>query len=353
MDLSLFDYDLPEHLIAQRPAERRDGSRLLVYNRQGGHVEHRRFSDIVEYIRSDDLLVLNDSKVIHARLIGVKEATGATVEIFLVKSMPDAGGGVVWETLARPAKRLRPGDTVAFAEDFKAEFLERREDGGCLVRFGCAGDFAERLAALGKVPLPPYIRREADTEDELRYQTVYARVPGSVAAPTAGLHFTEDILAALRAKGASTAPVTLHVGLGTFLPVKTEDITEHRMHTEQYFVPEASAQRINRAKAEGRRIVCVGTTSLRTLEGSSAAGRGGEAGTQSLQAGEGSTDIFIYPGYRFRMAGALLTNFHLPKSTLFMLISAFAGREEMLRVYKEAVRESYRFFSYGDAMLIL
>jgi S-adenosylmethionine:tRNA ribosyltransferase-isomerase len=346
MDINLFHYDLPEELIAQRPAETRDGSRLLVYHRDTNKADHRRFSDIVDYINPGDLLVLNDSRVIHARLIGVKESTGATIELFLVKSLPSPDGEAVWEVLAKPAKRLKAGDQVRFSDDFRAVVIGQTDSGGRIVRFEFTGDFEEQIERLGRMPLPPYIRREADGADDERYQTVYAKAPGSVAAPTAGLHFTDELLDQIRAKGAGTAFVTLHVGLGTFRPVKTERIEEHEMHSEDYFISEPAADAINRAKAEGRRVICVGTTSVRTIE--SAADADG-----IVHAGADATDIFIYPGYRFRIVDALITNFHLPKSTLLMLISALASREEMMRVYEEAVRLGYRFFSYGDAMLIV
>jgi S-adenosylmethionine:tRNA ribosyltransferase-isomerase len=376
MDINLFNYTLPEERIAQRPAENRDGSRLLVYHRDSQEIEHRMFSDIVDYINKGDVLVLNDSRVIHARLIGVKESTGATIELFLVKSLPSPDGEAVWETLARPAKRLKEGDVVRFtpetspphtelsvttdsqsgqseqsADDFRAVVIGPTEGGGRIVRFEYTGDFEEAIERLGRMPLPPYIRREADSADAERYQTVYARAPGSVAAPTAGLHFTAPLLDRIRAKGAEIAFVTLHVGLGTFRPVKTAQIEEHEMHSEDYYISEETADIVSRAKAEGRRVICVGTTSVRTLE-SAADSTGGTGGIEDVKPGESATDIFIYPGYRFKIADALITNFHLPKSTLMMLISALAGREEMLRVYEEAVRLGYRFFSYGDAMFI-
>jgi S-adenosylmethionine:tRNA ribosyltransferase-isomerase len=356
MDINLFNYTLPEELIAQRPAEYRDGSRLLVYHRDSKTTEHRMFSDIVDYIGRGDVLVLNDSRVIHARLIGVKESTGAVIELFLVKSRPSPDGDAVWETLAKPAKRLKEGDVVKFSDDFSAAVIGPTEGGGRIVRFCYSGEFEEQIERLGRMPLPPYIHREADSDDADRYQTVYAKLPGSVAAPTAGLHFTAHLLDRIWAKEAEIAFVTLHVGLGTFRPVKTERIEEHEMHSEDYYISEESADIINRAKAEGRRIICVGTTSVRTLESAAApapaAAVSFAATAAAVRPGEGSTDIFIYPGYKFKIADALITNFHLPKSTLMMLISAMAGREEMLRAYGEAVSRGYRFFSYGDAMFI-
>ncbi|MDR0817528.1 MAG: tRNA preQ1(34) S-adenosylmethionine ribosyltransferase-isomerase QueA [Clostridiales Family XIII bacterium] len=354
MDIKLFDYTLPEELIAQRPAESRDGSKLLVYHRDTKATEHRLFSDIADYIRQGDVLVLNDSRVINARLIGVKESTGAAIELFLVKARPAPPGDAVWETLARPAKRLKEGDIVRFADDFSAVIIGPSEGGGRIVRFEYSGEFEAAIERLGRMPLPPYIKREADRDDAQRYQTVYAKAPGSVAAPTAGLHFTTRLLDRIWEKGAEIAFVTLHVGLGTFLPVKAEHIEEHEMHSEDYFISEEAAEVIGRAKAEGRRVICVGTTSVRTLESAAtvAGGAGGTGAVHTVRAGEGSTDIFIYPGYKFKIADALITNFHLPKSTLMMLISALAGREEMLKVYEEAVSLGYRFFSYGDAMFI-
>ncbi|MDR1068527.1 MAG: tRNA preQ1(34) S-adenosylmethionine ribosyltransferase-isomerase QueA [Clostridiales Family XIII bacterium] len=367
MNKDLFDYELPKELIAQTPAEARDASRLLVVRRQaaeGGDVtnnsdavRHRHFSDVPEYLRAGDVLVINDSKVIKARLIGVKTETGARVEVFLVKKRGQINHFTEdWEVLIRPGKRVRRGQRVKFADDFSCEVVGEIPGGGRIARFFFTGSFDESIDRLGKMPLPPYIKREAGAEDEERYQTVYAATPGSLAAPTAGLHFTPDLLAALEEKGVVIAPVTLHVGLGTFRPVMAEQIEDHKMHTESYVIGAETAERINAAKREGRRVVCVGTTSVRTLE--SAARRvGGETDNTGEPAycvmpGEGETDIFIYPGYEFKIADALITNFHLPKSTLLMLVSAFAGRERMLGVYAEAIREGYRFFSYGDAMLI-
>jgi len=348
MDLSLFDYDLPDELIAQRPAERRDASRLLVLDRRDGNIEHRRFYDIPEYLDTGDVLVLNDSKVIHARLFGVKE-TGAKIELLLIKDLKYPKE-IVWEALAKPAKKMRPGDKLIISTGLKAEVVEKTASGSVVLRFFCAGNFDDLLNSEGKMPLPPYIRRSADIADEERYQTVYSKEPGSVAAPTAGLHFTEELLGQLSAKGIQNRFVTLHVGAGTFKPVQTDNIEDHHMHSEDFFISDDTCKVVNEARKERRRVICVGTTSVRTLE--SAAGSIGH-GEYELRPGHGSTDIFIYPGYQYRICDALITNFHLPKSTLLMLVSAFAGREMILSAYEEAVREGYRFFSYGDAMLII
>jgi S-adenosylmethionine:tRNA ribosyltransferase-isomerase len=333
--------------VAKRPLPRRDDSRLFVLHRDTGETEHRRFSDILDYLHPGDVLVTNDTRVIRARLVGEKEGGGARVELFLVRKegMPNHYSED-WVVLARPAKRLKRGQRVVFGYGLSAEILGALPDGTRLARFTFKGRFADLVESIGHVPLPPYLGREDEPEDAERYQTVYAREPGSVAAPTAGLHFTEGLLDMLRMKGVVVAPVTLDVGLGTFMPVKTDVVEEHRMHAERYDVPDASAREINAAKAEGRRVVCVGTTAVRTLE---SAASGHEV---SVKPGRGETDIFIYPGYEFRVCDALITNFHLPKSTLLMLVSAFAGRERILTAYAEAVKQRYRFFSYGDAMLI-
>ena len=348
MNINEFDYELPKELIAQTPAERRDGSRLMVVDRQTGRIEHRHFYDILDYLEPSDCLVLNNSKVLPARLFGTKEGTGAKIEFLLTKRME----GDIWETMVRPGKRLKPGDTVIFDRQklFRAVVREQGEGGTRIVEFQYEGIFMERLEELGQMPLPPYIERENNREDKERYQTVYCKEEGSVAAPTAGLHFTRELLEKARAKGVKIAYVTLHVGIGTFRPVKVEKIEDHHMHFEEYFVDEENAKRINDTILEGGRIVSVGTTSTRTLE--SAAAYDKEAGKWLIKAGHGSTGIFIYPGYRFKMIDALITNFHLPKSTLLMLISAFYTREDILRVYEIAVKEKYRFFSYGDAMFI-
>jgi S-adenosylmethionine:tRNA ribosyltransferase-isomerase len=345
MDLSLFDYELPEELIAQFPAENRDESKLLVVNRKDGLVNHKHFYDILDYINPDDCLVLNNSKVIHARLIGIKEKTGATIEIFLIKKVKD-GEDSIWEAMVKPAKRLKKGDIVAFSHDFKCELIGEKDDGLRMIKFDYSGIFMERLAELGKMPLPPYIKRQADEKDDGRYQTVYSEIEGSVAAPTAGLHFTEELLAKVQDKGVKIAYLTLHVGIGTFRPVKVETIENHTMHDETYSVSQETAYTINSTRESGGRIICVGTTSVRTIE--SVADDEGV-----IHSGEGSTDIFIYPGYKFKAVDSLITNFHLPKSTLMMLISAFYDREKVLDAYKIAIDKSYRFFSYGDSMLLL
>lgn len=336
-----FDYTLPERLIAQHPADRRDASRLLVYDRQSDTISHRHFSDILEYIRPDDCLVLNDTRVIPARLLGKREDTGGAMEFLLLRDR----GEDTWETLVKPGRRAQVGVRFVFGDGaLTAEVLEKTEGGGRLVRFFYEGVFHEILDRVGVMPLPPYIHEKLD--DPGRYQTVYARYRGSAAAPTAGLHFTDDLLSDMRRQGTSVAKLTLHVGLGTFRPVKEDNIEDHPMHAEVYQVTEEAAGTINAARRSGGRIIAVGTTAVRTLETVS-------DGDGTVQPGEGETDIFIYPGYRFQAVDALITNFHLPQSTLLMLVSALAGREEMLSVYREAVEKEYRFFSFGDAMLIL
>ncbi|MCL2111895.1 MAG: tRNA preQ1(34) S-adenosylmethionine ribosyltransferase-isomerase QueA [Clostridiales bacterium] len=352
-DISLFDYELPEGLIAQYPAAERDASRLLVVDRASGGREHKFFYDLPKHLRAGDVLVFNDSCVIRARLVGEKEGTGARIEVFLLRRLE--GGGELWETLARPARRLRTGDCVLFGggQGLAAEVMGRGDDGSVYVRFRCEGDFMDALERLGRVPLPPYIRREDEGEDATRYQCVYANEPGSAAAPTAGLHFTDGLLDGLRGMGVETVFVTLHVGLGTFRPVQTDAIEEHKMHSENYYIGENARRRINLAKAEGRRVICVGTTSVRTLE-SACIYNEGDGWHIPESACEGDTDIYIYPGGRgIHMADGLITNFHLPKSTLLMLVSAFYDRERVLEIYREAIEKGYRFFSYGDAMLIL
>ena len=330
-------FDLPQELIAQDPLTDRTASRLLVMDRKTGEIEHRTFRDITEYLRPGDTLVLNDTKVIPARLLGVKEETGANAEILLLKRVSDRQ----WETLVKPCKKLRPGARVTFGDgSLRAVILDVLEGGNRLVEFEYEGIFEEVLDRLGEMPLPPYITHKL--QDKNRYQTVYARYEGSAAAPTAGLHFTEELLDEIRSKGVRTAFVTLHVGLGTFRPVKVDDVTSHHMHTEWYNVSEEAAELINRTHSEGHRVICVGTTACRTVE--SAADDDG-----IVKAGADDTSIFIYPGYRFRVMDALITNFHLPESTLVMLVSAFAGRENVLSAYKEAIEEKYRFFSFGDA----
>jgi S-adenosylmethionine:tRNA ribosyltransferase-isomerase len=348
MHINDFDYDLPQELIAQTPAEKRDFSRLMVVHRSTGEVEHKHFYDIIDYLKEGDCLVLNNSKVLPARLYGKKEGTGANIEFLLIKRIE----GDTWETMVRPGKRLKPGDTVSFSDDklFRAHIIDYGDDRTRIVKFEYEGIFLERLEELGKMPLPPYIERENNSEDKERYQTVYAKNEGSVAAPTAGLHFTEELLEKAKAKGVKLAYVTLHVGIGTFRPVKVENIEEHHMHFEEYYVDEETADTINQTILEGGRIVSVGTTSTRTVE--SAAEFDEANGKYLVKAGHGSTGIFIYPGYEFKIIKSLITNFHLPKSTLLMLISALYNREDILRVYKIAVEERYRFFSYGDAMFI-
>ncbi|MBO6109226.1 MAG: tRNA preQ1(34) S-adenosylmethionine ribosyltransferase-isomerase QueA [Eubacterium sp.] len=384
MKTSDFYYELPEELIAQDPLTDRSSSRLMVLDRRDKKIYHRSFKDIADYLEPGDCLVRNNTRVIPARLIGTKVADkgvhstpgdstmirttaqaagkngqvyGAHVEVFLLKRV----GEDIWETLVRPGRKLRKGAVVSFGDhageadrpaDVEAEgrapltgeIIEVLPDGNRLVKFTYDGIFEEVLDKLGEVPLPPYIKHTLD--DRERYQTVYARYDGSAAAPTAGLHFTEELFASLKAKGVEVCDVTLHVGLGTFRPVKTDDVKNHHMHSEWYRVSEDQAEKINAAKQRGGRIICVGTTSCRTIE-SSADDNG------KLLAGEGETDIFIYPGYRFKLMDALITNFHLPESTLLMLVSAFSDREFILRAYEEAVRERYRFFSFGDAMLII
>jgi S-adenosylmethionine:tRNA ribosyltransferase-isomerase len=342
LNTSDFDYYLPEELIAQSPLEKRDNSRLLVCQRQNNRVEHRHFYDILEYINPGDCLVLNETKVLPARLMGLKSGReGASVELLLLKRLPDAR----WEVLVKPGKRARPGDEIEFGNGLlKAKIEDITPTGERLVRFEYDGIFEEILDQLGVMPLPPYIHEELKEKD--RYQTVYAKNKGSAAAPTAGLHFTPQLLDEIERKGVSVARLTLHVGLGTFRPVKDEDISHHKMHTESYFIPDAAAQAVNTARRNGGRIIAVGTTSVRTLET--------VADDQGfIKEAQGNTDIFIYPGYRFKAVDALITNFHLPKSTLIMLVSALMGCERTLELYRLAVQERYRFFSFGDAMLIL
>jgi len=336
-----FYYDLPKELIAQDPLEDRSSSRLLVLHRKSGRVEHRVFTDIVEYLKPGDCLVRNNTKVIPARLYGTRVDTGATIELLLLKRMEND----VWETLVKPGKKARQGAVISFGDGIlTGEIIDVKEDGNRLIQFRYEGIFEEILDQLGQMPLPPYITHTL--KDKNRYQTVYAKYEGSAAAPTAGLHFTEELFRKLEEKGVLVANVTLHVGLGTFRPVKVDDVSKHHMHTEFYQVTKEEADKINKAKQAGGRIVCVGTTSCRTIE--SAADENGV-----LKPGQGDTDIFIYPGYSFKMMDVLITNFHLPESTLLMLVSALAGKEQVMRVYEEAVQERYRFFSFGDAMIIL
>lgn len=335
-----FYFELPKELIAQDPLEDRAGSRLLVMDKDTGKTEHHCFCEIEDYLEPGDCLVLNNTKVIPARLMGVKEATGAAVEVLLLKRQEND----IWETLVKPGKKARPGAVISFGDGIlKGEVLKIVEEGNRLVRFSYEGIFEEVLDKLGEMPLPPYITHKL--ADRNRYQTVYAKYEGSAAAPTAGLHFTQELLEKIEKKGVKIAYVTLHVGLGTFRPVKEENILEHHMHSEYYEITEEAAEKINKAKQDGKRVICVGTTSCRTVE--SAADNDGR-----LKACCGDTEIFIYPGYRFKVLDGLVTNFHLPESTLVMLVCALAGRENVLRAYKTAVEEKYRFFSFGDAMFI-
>ena len=340
MKTSDFYFDLPEELIAQDPLEDRSSSRLLVLNKETGNIAHKVFKNIREYLKPGDCLVLNNTKVIPARLIGEKEGTGAKIELLLLKRME----GDVWETLVKPGKKAKPGTRIVFGGGLLiGEITEVVEEGNRHVKFYYEGIFEEILDQLGQMPLPPYITHQL--QDKNRYQTVYAKYEGSAAAPTAGLHFTQELLQELKGMGVEIASVTLHVGLGTFRPVKVDDVTKHHMHSEFYQVLPEEAETINAAKREGRRVICVGTTSCRTIE--SAADENGV-----VQAGSGDTEIFIYPGYQFKVLDCLITNFHLPESTLLMLVSALAGKEHIMDAYHEAVKERYRFFSFGDAMFI-
>ena len=340
MKTSDFAYDLPEELIAQDPLSDRASSRLMILDKQTGEITHRIFRDITEYLKPGDCLVLNDTKVIPARLIGEREETGGKVEVLLLKRGEDN----VWETLVKPGKKARPGTRLVFGGGLlRAEVVDIVEEGNRLIRFEYEGIFEEILDQLGQMPLPPYITHKL--EDKNRYQTVYAKYEGSAAAPTAGLHFTKELLQQIEQMGVSIARVTLHVGLGTFRPVKVDDVEQHHMHTEFYRVTKEAADQINQTKQAGDRIICVGTTSCRTIE--SATDDNGV-----IHPGEGDTSIFIYPGYRFKMLDCLITNFHLPESTLLMLVSALAGKEHIMAAYEEAVKERYRFFSFGDAMFI-
>lgn len=336
-----FYYDLPEELIAQDPLEDRSSSRLLVLDKETGKTTHHVFKEITEYLQEGDCLVINDTKVLPARLIGAKAETNAKIEVLLLKRKENN----VWETLVKPGKKAKVGAKINFGDGLlTGEVIDIVEEGNRLIQFSFEGIFEEILDQLGQMPLPPYITHQL--EDKNRYQTVYARHTGSAAAPTAGLHFTPELLEEIQKKGVDIARVTLHVGLGTFRPVKVDEITDHHMHSEFFQIDEEAAEKINRAKESGHRVICVGTTSCRTVE--SAADETGH-----LQACSGWTEIFIYPGYKFKVLDCLITNFHLPESTLIMLVSALAGREPVLAAYKEAVRERYRFFSFGDAMLIV
>ena len=330
-------FDLPQELIAQDPLEHRAEAKLLVMNKKSGRIEHKIFKDIIDYLKPGDCLVLNDTKVIPARLLGTKKDTGAAIELLLLKRREND----IWETLVRPGKKLRPGAEVTFGDGIlTGKILDVVEEGNRLVQFEYEGIFEEVLDKLGEMPLPPYITHKL--QDKNMYQTVYAKYEGSAAAPTAGLHFTNELLADIQKKGVDIAYVTLHVGLGTFRPVKVDNVLEHHMHTEWYQVSEEAAAKINKAKESGKRVICVGTTSCRTIE--SAASEDGR-----IEACADNTSIFIYPGYKFKLTDCLITNFHLPESTLVMLVSALAGRENVLNAYEEAIKQRYRFFSFGDA----
>lgn len=340
MLLSEFDYNLPEELIAQKPCEPRNHSRLMVVDKETGELEHRKFYNLKEYLIPGDTLIFNDTRVIPARLFGAKAETGGKVEVFLLTRKT----GDEWEVLVKPGKNAKIGTTICFSDELSCEVIDHTDFGGRIVRFKFNGIFEEILDRLGQTPLPPYIKEELT--DKERYQTVYARERGSAAAPTAGLHFTKEMLEELKAMGVNLGFVTLHVGLGTFRPVNVDKIEDHVMHREYYSVPKETAAMINKAKAEGRRVIAVGTTAIRTLESASQ-----QKGI--IEAKSGWTEIFIYPGYKFKIIDALITNFHLPKSTLLMLISAFAGKLTVFKAYEAAINERYRFFSFGDAMLIL
>jgi S-adenosylmethionine:tRNA ribosyltransferase-isomerase len=337
-----FDYFLPPELIAQQPSDRRDASRLMILERETGIITEDSFRGITDLFREGDLLVINDTRVIPARLTGYKESDGR-VEVFLVRKLAEQGE--VWHCLIKASKTSKPATNIVLPAGLRARVMERGEDGLWIVSFSPVEGFEDLVERVGRIPLPPYIRRPAGVHDSERYQTVFARVKGAVAAPTAGLHMTSELLAAIGQRGVEIVPLTLHVGLGTFLPIRVEDPREHRMHRERYAIPAMTAIKVNSAKEEGRRVVALGTTSARALEYATA-----EDG--HLLPGDGEADIFIYPGYRFKLVDALITNFHLPKSSLLMLVSAFAGREFILKAYCEAVRRRFRFFSYGDAMFI-
>ena len=340
MDLKDFNYDLPEELIAQDPLEDRSSSRLMVLHKDTGRIEHKIFRNIIDYLNPGDCLVINDTKVIPARLMGIKEDTGAAIEVLLLKR----NANDVWECLVKPGKKARTGARIVFGEGLLVgEIVDVIEDGNRMIKFHYEGIFEEILDKLGQMPLPPYITHKL--QDKNRYQTVYARNEGSAAAPTAGLHFTKELLEKIKEKGVNVVSITLHVGLGTFRPVKVDKIEEHHMHTETFNISKEAADTINRARAAGGRVIAVGTTSCRTLESAAA-----DDGT--IPARSGDTDIFIYPGYKFKAIDCLITNFHLPESTLIMLVSALAGRDNIMNAYETAVKEKYRFFSFGDAMFI-
>ena len=339
MNKSDFYYDLPERLIAQTPIEPRNASRLFVLGKQNGSIEHRHFTDLFDYLKSGDCLILNNTRVLPARIFGTRKDTGSVVEFVLLKQKSNT----VWECIAGPGKKAREGKEFSFSEELSCKVIEVLPDGNRVIEFYFKGNFYEILDRVGEMPLPHYIKEKL--EDKERYQTVYSKENGSAAAPTAGLHFTPEMLSELEARGINIGYVTLHVGLGTFRPVKVENITEHKMHSEHYYLPKETADLINKTKQNGGRVICVGTTSCRTVESVASLGE--------ITERSGDTDIFIYPGYGFKCMDGLITNFHLPESTLIMLVSAFAGYENTLNAYKEAVKEEYRFFSFGDAMLIL
>lgn len=341
MKTSDFYYDLPQPLIAQTPTEPRDHSRLLCLNRQNGDIVHQHFYDVVDHLQEGDLLVINNSRVLPARLYGKKLDTGSNMELLLLEQK----GNLLWETLVKPGKKAKPGAKFSFGDGLLiGEIMEVLDGGNRLIQFTCEKNFFETLDLIGQMPLPPYITEKL--QDKERYQTVYSKEVGSSAAPTAGLHFTKELMQKIRDKGVDIAEVTLHVGLGTFRPVKVDDVTKHKMHSEHYFMPQETADKINRTKKNGKRVIAVGTTSCRTLESIASF-------HDTIEECEGYTDIFIYPGYAFKIMDGLITNFHLPESTLIMLVSAFAGYDSIMNAYDKAVENSYRFFSFGDAMLIL
>ena len=339
MKTSDFFYDLPENLIAQTPIEPRNASRLMVLSRENGQIDHTVFSSLFDYLNEGDTLILNNTRVLPARIYGTKEDTGARVEFLLLKNL----GNDMWESLAGPGRRAKPGTSFKFSDKLSCDVLESTPEGNRIIKFNCDGEFYSLLDEVGQMPLPHYITEELKNKE--RYQTVYSKELGSAAAPTAGLHFTDEMLSELKERGVNIGYVTLHVGLGTFRPVKADNITDHKMHSEHYMVPAETAELINNTKKNGGRVICVGTTSCRTLE-SAATVHG------CIEECDGDTDIFIYPGYEFKCMDALITNFHLPESTLIMLVSAFAGYENTMKAYKTAVDEKYRFFSFGDAMCI-
>lgn len=340
MKTSDFFYNLPEELIAQTPVEPRNSSRLMILSRDSGAVEHKHFYNLPEFLKPGDCLVLNDTRVLPARMYGVREDTGAVVEFVLLRQH----GNMLWECLAGPGKKAKEGYKFKFSDKLSATVTEVMPDGNRMIEFRCDGDFFTVLDEVGQMPLPPYIKEKL--KDKERYQTVYSKEAGSAAAPTAGLHFTKEMLESIKKSGVNIAYVTLHVGLGTFRPVKVEDVTKHKMHTEHFYIPGEAADIINETKKNGGRVICVGTTSCRTVE--SCAARYGE-----IRSCSGDTDIFIYPGFEFKCMDGLVTNFHLPESTLIMLVSAFAGYDNVMNAYNTAVKEKYRFFSFGDAMLII